>query len=308
MTIVLALLPIFLLIVVGYALKRADFPGMAFWPPAEKLLYYVLFPALLIDKLTHAQYPPTILASASLVIPLTLALVSLGVWLFNRLRPVPGPALTSLYQGSIRFNSYLGLAAVQSLEGDDGVAVVAVCMAIMIPWVNVLCILVFDRVNPQRSPGWWPTCRTILQNPLIIGCVIGLAGNLSGFEYPKPVRDLMGYLGNMALPLGLLCVGAALQLKAVGSQRMVFISACMIKLLLVPLMYAGVCVWLGASQPLLVGLVIIGSLPTATASYILARQLGGDAPLMAAIISAQTLLAMLTMPLIIPVAMSLAHL
>ena len=103
----------------------------------------------------------------------------------------------------------------------------------------------------------------------------------------------------MALPLGLLSVGAALDLTALRSSGRVLYISSAIKLLLFPLIAWGVAYGLELSALASQVLIIFAAMPTATSAYILARQLGGDAPLMAAIITAQTLFAMLTIPLVL---------
>lgn len=306
MAITLALIPVFLIIMLGQALRRLDFPGASFWAPAEKLLYYVLFPCMLVEKLTYASHDNALFGVLAVAIPLTLALATGVLWLAQRALQHDGPRFTSVYQGGVRFNSYIGLAAIQALLGSDGVAVAAVCMAIMIPLINVLCILAFSRCVPQAGAGWRQTVQTVLTNPLILGCVAGITFNALGVDFPQPIDDVLRHIGSMALPLGLLCVGAALDLKTLGHGGGALLWALGFKLLLMPSLFAIVAGGLGLDPLTTQVLITLGALPTATASYILARQLGGEAPLMATIISAQTLAGMLSMPLIIPLLLTLA--
>ncbi len=305
MAITLALVPVFLIIMLGQTLRRLDFPGPEFWPPAEKLLYYVLFPFMLIDKLTHASHDSPLFA------PLALALISaiLGASLLlhaaQRWLPVDGARFTSIYQGGIRFNSYIGLAAISATIGDAGVAIAAICMAIMIPLINLACILTFSLHSPTARPGWRQVLKTVISNPLILACVAGMLCNQLGIRFPEPVNQVLGHIGNMALPMGLLCVGAALDLRRIGDGSGALLWAMAFKLLAMPLIFLLGARLAGLDATATQVLVTLGALPTATASYILARQLGGEAPLMATIISAQTLAGMLSMPLIIPLLMSL---
>jgi malonate transporter len=218
----------------------------------------------------------------------------------QRLQPCSGARFTSIYQGGIRFNSYIGLAAIQATIGDQGIAIAAICMAIMIPLINVLCILAFSLYSPTAIPGWKNVLLKVISNPLILGCAAGITFNQLEVSFPRPVDEVLRHVGNMALPMGLLCVGAALDLKKIGIGGGALLWALGFKLLLMPLLFVAAAIAIGLDPLATQVLLTLGALPTATASYILARQLGGEAPLMATIISAQTLAGMLTMPLVIP--------
>ncbi|ABC33277.1 predicted Permease [Hahella chejuensis KCTC 2396] len=292
-----ALVPVFILILIGYGMRRLNFPGDSFWPPAEKFLYYFLFPMMLVDKLTYAKRDGLLLDHLFLAILLAFAIATVLMMGLQRWRRWSGARFTSVYQGAVRFNSYVGLAAVQALQGDQGLALAALSMSMMIPLINVLCIGAFALYVEQSAPGWRGVGKAIITNPLILGSLAGLTFNSLGISFPDAVNQVLKLVGNMALPLGLLCVGAALDLRSLkGAGSSLMISSAF-KLGLFPLIFVGSALALQLPPLNVTVFAVLGCLPTATASYILARQLGGDAPLMAGIISAQTLMAMLTMPL-----------
>ncbi len=300
MAISLALLPIFVLIAIGYCMRRWRFPGEAFWEPAERFIYFFLFPVMLVEKLSTASRDGLHLGWLALTVFLTLMAGSGILWLIQWRVRWSGAEFTSVYQGSLRFNSYVGLAAAQALLGDSGLAVAALAMAFMIPMLNVLCVAHYALLIPQAQSGWSGAVKAMLKNPLILGSVAGLLLNYLGISFYPPLDQLLSLLSNMALPLGLLCVGAALTLKAFKGRGQAVSTAFAVKLLVFPVLFVLIGALLGLSSLSLQALAILGCLPTATASYILSRQLGGDSTLMAAIISGQTLLAMLTMPLLLP--------
>ena len=294
-----SLMPVFALILTGLALRRLDFPSAAFWPGAEKLMYYVLFPALLILKLTYASTAGLDLPRIGLVLLGGFGLASVILLVLQRLFRWSGPVFTSVYQGGIRFNSYVLLATVAALHGDAGIATAAVIMALMIPLINVLCILVFARHGSGSVAGLRGTLRAVITNPLILSCVAGLALNLSGIRFHPVLKDSLGFLGDMALPLGLLCVGAGMELRALREAGSALVVSSAFKLLAMPWLLAGAAALAGLPPLSIQVLALFGAMPTATASYILARQLGGHAGLMAGLISAQTLLAMLSLPVVL---------
>ncbi|MCB1639339.1 MAG: AEC family transporter, partial [Thiothrix sp.] len=267
-----------------------------FWRPAEQLTYFVLFPALLILRLAQAELD---LASTGMVMlgaVLTPILGGLLAYGFRPLLKLDGPDFTSLFQGSARFNTYIGLALAATLP-EPALMLAALVLAIMIPLVNVLCVLVFAH-EVRQGNGLRGVLLSILGNPLILGCLCGIALNLSGLQLPALVLEVLGKLAVMALPLGLLAVGAGLRLKALRVGGRAFAVSVLIKLLLLPALLWLVMRSLGLGGTGLQVLVMFAALPTASSAYILARQLGGNHELMAAIITGQTLVALLTLPLV----------
>lgn len=294
-----ALVPIFALIVMGYLFRRWNFPGDGFWLQAERFTYYVLFPPMLVYKLGQARIDPAAYSEiASLVIAMVVAMTLLLVVL-QLLRRWPGPVYSSVFQGALRFNSYVALAAAGMLLGDKGLSLMAIVVAIKVPLINLLCILMFSLVASQGPVRLVPVLKAIVTNPLIIGSVIGVLWSYFQIGFHPILAGILEPLSGLALPLGLMTVGAGLQLKALRGASGPFLVASFAKLFGFPLMTAGLALMLGIEGTLLQVAVLLTALPTATSAYILARQLGGDAPLMAGIISGQTLLAMITIPLML---------
>lgn len=293
-----ALIPLFALILLGTGLRRARFPGDAFWPALERLIYFVFFPALLISSLGNAALDPARLAPLFLALILTLALGSALVFALRPLLKLNGPALGSVYQGALRFNTYLGIAIVLSVMGPAAMPTAALIIALLIPLLNVACVLVLTRCADRHT-----TPRALLQslisNPLILGCVIGLGLNLSGMGVPALADRLLSILGSAAVPLGLMSVGAGLQFRRLRQDIAPILSSSVIKLFLLPLLGWGIAIGLGL-QPLETEiLVLFLALPAATSAYILARQLGGDHTLVSGLLTFQTAAAAISLPLIL---------
>ena len=294
-----ALLPVFCLILLGAGLRRLEFPGDEFWIGAEKLTYFLLFPSLLFVKLSSASVGEFDFLRMGAVIAALLVATSLLLIAGGYLLKTEAAAFTSFYQGGIRFNTYVGLAVIYELQGNEGIAAAAVALGIMIPLVNLLTISVFAVKVRSAESQRLSVLRNILKNPLILACVFGILWSSLGIPLPQTMASILNLLSGMALPLGLLAVGAGLKLGALKGVSVAFSLAATIKLLAVPIMAFGFSRILGLDSGMSTVLVVLGCLPTASSAYILARQLNGDAPLMAAMISGQTLLAMLTMPLLL---------
>ncbi len=296
-----ALVPVFALIVLGHLFRRWNFPSEDFWGQAERFTYYVLFPVMLVFKLGQARLPPSAYGEIALIIASLLLVMSLVLVLVQLVWRWPGPVFSSVYQGGMRFNSYVGLAAAGMMLGDEGLSLAAIAVAVMVPLLNLLCILMFSLVAGRGNFRLMPLLRAIITNPLIVGSVMGVVWSYFQIGFHPLLAGILAPLSNLALPLGLMTVGAGLQLRALRGGSMPFLVSSVIKLLLFPLVALGLAVSLGGDGLLVQVVVLLAALPTATSAYILARQLGGDAPLMAGIISGQTLLAMITIPLMLGV-------
>ncbi|MCB0208181.1 MAG: AEC family transporter [Anaerolineae bacterium] len=294
-----AIAPIFCLIMLGTVLRMLNFPGDAFWPLSARLVYFLFFPALLINTLapadlTNAAVLPLGFSAVVAVLAITLGLVVLKgvIHLENR-------AFTSIFQGGIRHNSYVGLAAAASLFGPPGIALTAILFAFVIPLVNVLCVSVLSYYTAETTVDGARIIKSIIKNPLIVGCVVGIALNLTGLGLPLGSGEVLGLLSRAALPLGLLIVGADLNLALMTKSTAGIVFSSGLKLVIYPLLVALACGWLGVTGESYAVAILFASLPTATSAYILAVELGGDAQLMAAIITGQTLIAAATMPLVL---------
>lgn len=299
LTIALSLAPIFLLIMIGHAMKRWQFVPDAFWAPAEKVTYYITFPALLTANLARADLSGLAWGPVALVCAGASIAIGLGAFLLRPLTGTTAPGFTTVFQGSIRPNTYVGLAGAAALFGDEGVTVTAICIAAVVPLVNVLAVIVLTRVVPGRDgPGLSAVAKGIVTNPIIVACAIGIALNLLSWPLPPVLGPLLDILGRAALPLGLLAVGAGLALGGLRSAgRPVLISSAL-KLAALPAAAALALAMMGVDDAAVVGTVVLyAGLPCSASAYVLARQMGGDAPMMATLITFQTLAAVITLPL-----------
>ncbi|MGY2053150.1 AEC family transporter [Methylobacterium sp. JK268] len=298
-TVLLALLPIALLIGLGAAFRRARFLAESFWPQAERLGYYVLLPSLFVHGLSTARLDGVPVAGlVAVLVASTLAvagiLVALRPWLGGS-----GAAFTSVFQGGVRFNNYVGVSAAAGLFGAQGVALAAVANAAIVPTVNVLCVLVFARFGAGLRFDPATVARQLVLNPLVVACAIGIGLKATGLGLPPGIDTLLRALGQASLPLGLLCVGAALDLAAARTWLRPVLVASAAKFVLMPAATLMACRLLGLQGAAATTALLFQALPTASSSYIMARQLGGDAPLMAGITAAQTILAGAAIPLVL---------
>jgi predicted permease len=298
-----ALFPIFLLIILGLVLRHWLIAEDAHWVGLEKLLYYVMFPALLIGTMARADLAnvPVVAVGGTLFVSVLLmaGICFLLRPLLARHLGLDGPAFTSLFQGATRWQTFVVLAVVGNLFGDLGLALASVAMVAMIPLLTVLCVWVLVHYASPSKPRWRDTLLAIVQNPFIWACVIGLALNPIASSIPRPLDVFIDALGRSSLALGLLIVGAGLRPRELVRPRAATLIACVLKLIVMPAIAIALARAAGLSGTNLTVVACCASVPTASNAYILARQMGGDAPLMAQILTVETVLAIVTMPIAI---------
>ena len=291
-----ALAPVFLLIALGWLLRARGFLDDSFWIGAERLVYWILFPALLLVTTASADLTGfRILPIAMALVAAILATAALAFGLRGRLG-LDGASFTSVFQGAIRSNTYVALAGVGALYGEAGLAVMGIVVFVIVTLVNLLAVIVLlshrGRVTRLRD-----LLASIAKNPLILACVGGFALNALGLGLFDLASTMLEILGRAALTLGLLCVGAGLELRRLGRNPPAVVATNTLKLVVMPVATWGFCRLLGVEGVTAATAVLFTAAPISASSYVLARQLGGDAPLMAGLITITTILAALTMPL-----------
>ncbi len=291
MSAALLILPNFVLILVGLALARAFAYGRDFWSGLEKLVYYVLFPALLFRSLAVARID---LAQTGALILAACALTTAGFGLALLARPLfrVDPLLAAAAsQCAYRFNTYIGLAVAGSLYGTAGVALTALLLGVLIVLVNFFAVAVLARHSERGF------AREIATHPLLLSSLAGFAWNLAALPVPAFADQTLSLLAQAALPAGLLSVGAAMRWEPGAGSFAAHAWWLAIKLAVLPALALVVVrhASFGAMESRL--LVLCAALPTATSAYILAVRMTGDGRPVATQVSVGTLLSMATIPL-----------
>lgn len=298
-----ALVPVFLIIALGAVLKRGLLPEASHWIALERLTYFVLFPALLVVSIARADLGEVAVVEVSTAL---LGAIAFAGILLTLARPaicrtfdLPGPSYTSVFQGALRWNTYIALAVSGALAGPRGLAVAAVGLAVMIPVLNTLSVIVLARHGENGATSNRLLVLQILRNPFIWSCVAGALINALHVPVPPVLMTFGDILGRSSLALGLLVVGAGLRLEDLRRPRAATWFTCLIKLAVLPALAVGIGLLLDLRDVDLLIVAVGAAVPSAPNGYVLARQMGGDAPLLAEILTVQTVLAAVTMPLVI---------
>lgn len=298
-----ALLPIFAVIGVGWGLRRSGLMPAGQWPAISRLAYIGLSPALLFSVISRADFQAITVAPA--VLAAALGFITMGAMVIA-LKPLirtDGPAFTSVFQGSVRWNGLVILALATLSYGLDGEVLVSLIMVVTIPIVNIMAVSVLTIWGASgKKPNVQSVILRIVSNPLILGCLAGGVANIFGWFQSGPIADVLALMGRAALPLILLAVGAALDFTALNERRGLLALTSFNKLIIAPLVFGTLAWLLGVRGEALAVVVLVGASPGAASAYVLAQQLGGDRRLSAGDVTATTLLSFITLPVAVWIA------
>lgn len=286
----LLLLPDFLLILTGLALCRYTSLGRPVWEVVERLVYNLLFPALLFASIVKSPLRP---GDAAALATGGVALCGFGLLLTMGLRAWPGVDArlhASGAQIAFRFNSYIALALAERIGGAQGVAWIAILIALCVPLCNAGAVWSLARHGGQD------TWKEMARNPLILSTVAALLVTTAGVGLPDWLLGTVARIGQAALPMGLLAVGAGLRLTGLTAAPGLAMALLGIRHLILPATALVLGRLLELSAPQHAILVAFGALPTASSAYVLAVRMGGNGPFVAGLITVSTLLGMATVP------------
>lgn len=293
------IVPVFAMIALGWGLKVRRLLADDGWRAVERLTYFIFYPAFLVPAVWGADF------SAGTAGPVALSTIGVSfvvAGLTLAARPmirVGDPGFTSVFQGVIRWNGFVFLPVAGAVFGPEGLSTAAVAFGVLAPALNVICVLALAKWGAGQGGGWRLALRSLARNPIIWACGIGAALNLAGLK-PHPLMEgVFELMGPGAIALGLITAGAGLSFRYAAARPVLILTVSTIKLLILPVAMYYVCGWLGGDRTAQGVALLAGAAPGAAASYVLARQMGGDAPLMAGVVAFTTVASAATIPLLL---------
>ena len=284
----------------GWGLTRFNLVTQEQWNGFERISYQVFFPAIIIHSLVNANLSSVPALGFGLSYLAAIVCVGGGLLL---LRPVlarsigtDDPAFSSMMQGAIRWNTFMAVSMAGLMYGGRGLTLVAVAIVAIIPLMNIWTVVMLRRFGSGHTGSL--NLIDLLKNPFIWSSMVGVALNFSGVKLPEPLMAAVDMCGKAALATALLLVGSGLKIGDLGKPTLPLLITSGLKLLAVPAVAAGFGTLAGIAGMDMSVLLICASMPAAGAAYIMARQMGGDARLMAVIVSFETIACVITIPLV----------
>jgi len=296
--------PVFILIILGSLLRRIGVPDLSFWHISDKLIYWVLIPALLFHHVSQITLSSTMLANYAVVILSGLFVVTTLSFIAGKLFGYTPQIWTSVMQGAARHNAFIALAIAGSLFGNKGLALGAIFMVILIPVINIVVVSAMtstlnQEVGNNSRPSIFDVLFELIKNPFILAIATGLVISFVDAERIIIIHETTGLLGSAALPIMLLSIGANIKIREISSAITPIIIANVLKLLVFPIVVFFVAKSMNLSLFETTIAVIFAAVPTAASSYSLAKQFGAETQLMTSIITIQVTLSFITIPIIL---------
>jgi malate permease and related proteins len=286
--------PVFSMLFLGVALKRLGLIDTAFINTASALVFRGTLPTLLFLGIVKADLNTALQPALLLYFVLATLGCFLLAWGWAILR-CPEVDRGIYTQGAFRGNNgIIGLALATSMYGDYGLSVGAVLGGVVILSYNTLSAIVLAIYSPQAKTDAWSLSKSIATNPLIVGVLLAIP--FAAWQIPLPAWLLTsgGYFAQMSLPLALICIGGTLTLESLRESSGMAISSSLMKVLWLPLLATlGAWLW-GFRDADLAILFLYFASPTAAASFVMAKAVGGNHQLAAAIIVLTTLATVVT--------------
>ena len=300
----LVISPVFILIILGNLLRRIGVPDLSFWHVSDKLIYWVLIPALLFHHVSQITLSSTMLANYAVVILSGLFVVTTLSFIAGKLFGYTPQIWTSVMQGAARHNAFIALAIAGSLFGNKGLALGAIFMVILIPVINIVIVSTMtstlnQEVGNNSRPSIFDVLFELIKNPFILAIATGLVISFVGAERIIIIHETTGLLGSAALPIMLLSIGANIKIREISLTITPIIIASVLKLLVFPIVVFFVAKSMNLSLFETTIAVIFAAVPTAASSYSLAKQFGAETQLMTSIITIQVTLSFITIPIIL---------
>ncbi|MGB2388360.1 MAG: AEC family transporter [Henriciella sp.] len=297
MIVIQAVLPIFLVVALGRAIAATGLIDRIGWSAIERIGLYILFPALIIDVLSTASFNGSTFAMLAALICGQLLMAAIGL-LSHYWPGISKGSVAAIIQSNVRWHTFIGLSVAQAIFGSEGLALLAVAAAGMIPTANLISTSAFAAYS--ETPGSLRDRMVqIITNPLILACFIGGLLNITNLVPTGPIDDALGLVGQSAITVGLLTAGAAINFKSLHANLSKVLTWSLIRVLIMPILAVGLAHLFdinGLSRSIM---IVATATPTASAGVILARQLNGDAALAANLIAMQALLVVFTLPLML---------
>lgn len=297
MGIATTIIPIFAIIILGLFSRRTGFIQPAFLEPANQLVYHLAIPAMIFRSISRASLKTQFDITVLTITLLSVLAVFIVAWVVGSIARVRRKQIGTFIQSSFHGNlGYIGLAVAYYYLGDKGFVRASIIAGFIMILQNFLAVVVLQLYSTDISEkkskirlAW-----KILGNPVILSAMAGMLFSFTEAPIPLVIDRTLDIISGLALPMALLLIGASLSFKLIRLQALLVFFSSTMKLILLPgigfILYR---LFQIAPQDFLPGLILLAS-PTATISYVMAKELGGDTDFSVAAISISTILSAIT--------------
>ena len=294
-------MPIFILIALGFFLKKINILSDGFLSAANKLNFKVTLPVLLFVDLAETDFAETFDLKFFLFCAIVTSISFFGVWGLAKAFMKDKACIGEYVQASYRSSAaVLGLALIQNIYGSTGMA--GMMMLGCVPLYNIYAVIVLQTEAPGQEKGKGRLKKALLdicRNPIIIAIVLGLVSSLIGIDYPAIIDTSLDYVGRCATPLALICIGGAFEFRSAASQLKKSALAAATKIAILPLIFVPIAILMGFETERLVAIFVMLAAPTTPSCYIMAKNYGYEGVVTSSTVVLTTLFSTLTLTIFI---------
>ena len=298
-----ATMPVFLVIVAGFLLRKAGFFNEGFISAADKFIFHVALPVMVFSDMAQsdlkADMQLPLVGYASAATTAAFIIIWICARLFIKDRSITGAFVQAAYRSSV---AVMGFAFMQNIYG--GVGLMPMIVIGCVPLYNIYAVTVLTFESDSQNKGKDKIKQSIIgicKNPIIISILLGTAASLSGVyaHFPVIAVKTLSSIASIATPLSLIVIGASFKGMEVLKKLRPTVICCMIKLIVMPLVFVSIAVRMGFTGQALLALVIMLGSPTTPSCYIMAKNMGNDEVLTSSVITATTFFSSVTLTLCI---------
>lgn len=306
-----ATLPLFLLIALGFFLRKVKVLDAGFLKTANKFNFKVTLPVLLFVDLSTTEIRETFDLKFLLFCAAATSIAFWGTWglskIFVKDRNIRGEFVQACYRSSA---AVMGLALIQNIYGSSGMA--GMMMLGCVPLYNVYAVILLQTESPDAEKGSGEgrirkALLGILTNPIVIGIVLGLVVSLLGIKFPTIIQKALDYVARLATPLALICIGADFSLNDAFKKIRYSAVASVVKILILPVIFTTIAILMGYRMEKLVAIFIMLAGPTTPSCFIMAKQYGFEGTVTSSTVVLTTLFTSVTLTLFIYILKSLSY-
>ena len=287
-----ATVPVFVVIVVGYLLKRIGWINQGFIEASNKINFKVTLPALLIQDMVNNNFMEKFELGYVIFCAVATTISILTMWFLARIFMKDKSIIGEFVQASYRSSAaVLGAAFILNIYSDTGMVPLMIIGAV--PLYNIFAVIILTVECPEKGAGQSKTLSSTLKgiatNPIILSIVAGVILSVLNVHFPKMLDNTISNFSKMATPLALIAIGGSFEFgKALQKIKPAVIATAM-KLVGWALVFLPIAIWLGYRDAKLMAIVIMLASPATPSCYIMSRSMHSEGTLTSSVIVLTTM-------------------
>lgn len=305
-----ATVPIFLVMVIGYMLRRMHVVDEPFIKTLNSFNYKITLPVLLFRDIAESDFYSVWDTRYVCFCFLATLVCIIVIWLAAGLAYRDKSRLGEFVQASYRSSAaVLGIAFIQNIYGTSGMAPLMIIGTV--PLYNVAAVLVLSFTGPSSHGFSIKTLKKslldIVRNPIILGILLGMAVSVCQISFPVIVTKTINNISVLATPLALLGLGAGFEGRKALRQIKPTIVATLLKLVIQPALFLPLAIYMGFRAEMLVALLVMLGAPTTVSCYIMAKNMGHEGTLTSSVVVSTTFLSSVTLTIFLFILRSMGY-